>query len=135
MASPSDLTFIEQYFKGLDNIETKDITPHLPQLKSYLKILGVLYYGNNFSAPINNTLVKDILSKTPMFSDITLAAHPRVIKVSKNSDISVIWVDIWDSQNGTKAKTLINRSFNFGRHIATVKGTSMNPGVSQCHNC
>ena len=30
---------------------------------------------------------------------------------------------------------LINRSFNFGRHVATVRGTAMHPGVAQCRNC
>ena len=51
------------------------------------------------------------------------------MKASPSSDMSVIWIDIWDSQKGSKGKTLINRSFNFGRHIATVRG------IAQCRNC
>ena len=47
---------------------------------------------------------------------------------------SVIWIDIWDSQKGSKGKILINCSFNFGRHTATVWGTAMHPGVAQCCN-
>ena len=47
----------------------------------------------------------------------------------------VIWIDIWDSQKGSKGKTLINRSFNFGCHTATVRVTAMHPGVAQCRNC
>jgi len=70
-----------------------------------------------------------------MFNEITLAARPWVIRASRNSDMSVIWINIWDSQNGSKAKALINYSFNFGWHIATIRGTTMNPGVPQCHNC
>jgi len=57
------------------------------------------------------------------------------MKASPSSDISVIWIDIWDSQKGSKGKTLINHSFNFGRHTATVRGTAMHPGVAQCRNC
>ena len=141
VASPSDLTIIEKYFKGLEDLSNADITPRLPQSKSYLKILGVPYFNpskpgiNVISNPITNSQVEDVLSKTDMFQDITLASRPRVICASKNSDMSVIWVDIWDSQHGTKAKTLINRSFNFGLHIATVRGTNMNPGIPQCCNC
>ena len=30
---------------------------------------------------------------------------------------------------------LINRCFNVGNYIATIRGTSMNPGVPQCKNC
>ena len=57
------------------------------------------------------------------------------MKVSPSSDMSVIWIDIWDSQKGSKGKTLINRSFNFERHTATVRGTAMHPRVAQCRNC
>ena len=49
--------------------------------------------------------------------------------------MAIIWIDIWDSQSGSKAKILINHSFNYGRCIATIRGTNMNPGVPQCHNC
>ena len=70
-----------------------------------------------------------------MFKDITLAAHPCIIHTSKNSNMVVIWVNIQNFQNGTKAKTVINRSFNFGRHITTVRGTFMNPSIPQCKNC
>ena len=58
-----------------------------------------------------------------------------IMKASPSSDMSVIWIDIWDSQKGTKGKTLINRSFNFGCHTATIWGTAMHPGVAQYHNC
>ena len=48
--------------------------------------------------------------------------------------MAVIWIDIWDFQNGTKAKNLINSCLNIGKHIATICGTNMNSGVSQCKN-
>jgi len=134
VASTSDLSLVKKYFKSLDDIESKDISPRLPQSKSFLKILGVPFFDSNQN-PIKSTEVKNILTKTHLFNNITLSSRPCVIRASKNSDMVVIWVDIWDSQNGIKAKTILNRSFNFGRHIATIRGTSMNPGVPQYHNC
>ena len=134
VASPSNLSLLEKYIKGIDNIETNDISPQLPQSKSFLQILGVPYF-NNETNPIKTDRVENILSNTHLFNNVTLLSRPRIIRASKNSDMAVIWVNIWDSQNSTKAKTLINRSFNFGQHIATVCGTSMNPGILQCHNC
>jgi len=134
VASPSDLSLLEKYIKGIDDIETKDISSRLPQSKSFLKILGVPYFDEE-KTPVKTTTVENILTNTHLFDNVTLSSRPRIIRASRNSDMAVIWVNIWDSQNGTKAKTLINRSFNFGRHIATVRGTSMNPGVPQCHNC
>ena len=57
------------------------------------------------------------------------------MKASPSSDISVIWINIWDSQKGTKGKTLINCLFNFGCHTTTVQRTAMHPRVAQCCNC
>jgi len=34
--------------------------------------------------------------------------------------MAVIWMNIWDSQSGTKVKCLINRCFNVGQQIATI---------------
>jgi len=70
-----------------------------------------------------------------MFNNITLALYPWIVKASSKSDMAIIWVDIWDLQNETKTKSIINRSFNLGRHIATVRGTNINPGVLQYRNC
>jgi len=49
--------------------------------------------------------------------------------------MSIIWIDIWDIQSGSRAKGLINRCFNVGRYITTIRGTNINPGVPQCKNC
>ena len=77
----------------------------------------------------------EALCSSPLFEDITLASMPHIMKASPSSDMSVIWIDIWDLQKGSKGKTLINHSFNFGCHTAMVGGTTMYPGVAQCRNC
>ena len=38
-------------------------------------------------------------------------------------------------QSGQNAKLLINRCFNIGNNIATIRGANMNPGVLQYTNC
>ena len=70
-----------------------------------------------------------------LFESMNFIAKPKVIKAFPKSDIVIIWFDIWDSQNGSKAKLLINYSFNFDRYIATIRATNINPRVSQCYNC
>ena len=70
-----------------------------------------------------------------IFNDIVLASRPRVIKVLPKLDMAIIWIDIWDTQNSSKAKTIINRHFNIGSFITIVCGTNMNPGILQCKNC
>ena len=64
-----------------------------------------------------------------------LKPKPRVIKVSPKSDMSIVWIDIWNVQSGSNAKMLINRCFNVGRYIVTIQEANMNPGVLQCKNC
>ena len=78
---------------------------------------------------ITSENVIDFMKYIDLFENISLATRPCIIKASPKSDMAIIWFDIWDTQNGSKAKLLINHSFNLGQHIATVRATNMNPGV------
>ena len=133
--NPSDLSIIEKYFKSVEGINSSDIpSPRLPQSKSYLKITDLPYLwadGNK----ITSKNVTDFIKHIDLFENVPLATKLCIIKVSPKSDMATIWFDIWDTQNGSKAKSLINHSFNLGRHIIIVRATNMNPGISQCHNC
>jgi len=83
--------------------------PQLPQSKSYLKIIGISYYSNGKSQDrLDSSDVEVILKQNQIFDNIKLVSKPRVIKVSPKSDMSIIWIDIWDIQSSSKAKCLIN---------------------------
>ena len=115
VASAAELEVIKQWLKKVTGLNsTVVVKPRLPQSKSFLKILGIPYWGNNSSLPITQAQVEAVIASTPVFEEVVLASHPRIMKASPSLDMSVIWIDIWDSQKGTKGKTLINRSFNFG---------------------
>ena len=116
--------------------EPVDNEPRLPKSKSYLKIIGIPYYPHSNSQDcLNSSDIETILKQNQIFDNITLASRPRVIKVSPKSDMSIVWIDIWDVQSGSKAKMLINRYFNIRRYIATIQGANMNLGIPQCKNC
>jgi len=133
--NPSDLSIIEKYFKSVEGINSNDIpSPRLPQSKLYLKITGLPYLRAD-SNKITSENITDFMKHIDLFENISLATKPHIIKASPKSDMAIIWFDIWDTQNGSKAKLLINHSFNLGCHIATVRATNMNPGIPQCHNC
>jgi len=131
----SDLNTIEEYLKSINGAGNDEVlTLRLPQSKSYLKITGIPYIqpnGNKLTGDNITTTMKQL----ELFEPVNLTAKPRVIKASPKSDMAIIWFDIWDSQNGSKAKLLINHSFNFGRYTVMIRATNMNPGVSQHHNC
>ena len=137
VSQPSDLITIENYVKNLESIDSSQVdTPHLPQSKSYLKIIGIPYFSNgNLQDHFNANKVKTIIKQNHIFNNITFTSKPRVIKVSLKSDMAIIWIDIWDAQSGIKAKNLINRCFNVGSFITTIRGANANPSVSQCKNC
>ena len=137
VAQQSDLSIIDQYVKNASNINALQVEDlRLSKSKSYLKIIGILYYPMiNFQDKLTSSDVKTILKQNHIFDNISLASRPRVIKVSPKSDMAIVWIDVWDVQSGKNAKMLINRCFNVGNYIATIRGANMNPGVPQCKNC
>ena len=136
VAASSNLNIVERYVKKLDNIDPNNvISPHLSQSKLYLKILEMLYFLENMNLPITSNVIEEVIKDTHIFNDIILASYLHIIKIFPKSDMAVIWVDIWNSQNGTKAKCLINRCFNISYYITTIRETNMNSGIPQCKNC
>jgi len=134
---PSSLLIIENYIKNSESIDSSQVdSPQLPQSKSYLKIIGILFFPHgNLQDQLTANDVELIIKQNQIFNNVTLASKPRVIKVSPKSDMAIVWIDIWDTQSGVKAKDLINRCFNVGRFIATIRGANTNPGIPQCKNC
>jgi len=110
------------------------LVPHLPQSKLYLKITSIPYVQPS-GEKLTSEDITNCFRHLELFESISLAAKPRIIKVFPKSDMTIIWFNIWDSQSSSKAKLLINHSFNFGRSTATIRATNMNSGTPQCHNC
>jgi len=137
VAQQSNLSIINQYVKNSNNINSLQVEePHLPKSKSYLKIIGILLFPHaNSQEKLTSNDIKMILKQNHIFNNISLASKPRVIKVSPKSDMSIVWLDIWDVQSGNNAKLLINRCFNVGNYIMTIQGANMNPSIPQCKNC
>ena len=133
VASVAELEVIKQWVKEIAGLsDNTEVEPCLPQSKFFLKILGVLYWDSNSSLSITPAQVVEALSSSPLFEGITLASMSCIMKASPSSDMSVIWIDIWNSQKSSKDKTLINHSFNFGCHTVMVKSprTAIYPGVA-----
>ena len=137
VAQQSDLSIIDQYVKSSNDINSLQVEkPCLPKSKSYLKIIGIPFFSHtNFQGKLTSNNIELILKQNHIFNNISLALKPRVIKISPKSDMVIVWLDIWDVQSGNNVKMLINRCFNIGNYIATIRGANINPGVPQCKNC
>ena len=129
LASPSELSRIEDFLKKIDNINLDLIEgPHLPKSKSFMKIIG-LFYNSKWEV-LTPDFIKGVLKEIHLFKDVMLASKPCVIKVFSKSNMAVVWVDIWDFQNNSLAKNIINCCFNIGQFVVTIQGTNMNPDIS-----
>ena len=91
VASLLDLQAIEKYVKSSLCVEAEHIySPRLPQSKSYLKIIGILYLSKQFNFCISLDNMEKILKNNHIFNNIILASKPRIIKISPKSDMSII---------------------------------------------
>jgi len=94
IASIYDLQVIKNYVKSVNCIDTTSVeVPCLPQSKSYLKIIGILYYQEDSLNLITLKVVEDIVKQNQIFDNIVLMSKPYVIK---RLDIAIFWLDIWD---------------------------------------
>jgi len=101
-----------------------------------LKIIGISYFPYEKSQEyLSSSNVEQIIKQNQIFDNVVLASKPQVIKVSLKSDMLIVWIDIWDVQSRSKAKSLINQCFNVGKYITTIRGANMNSGIPQCKNC
>ena len=83
--SQSSLNTIENYIKNVDIINIEDImTFHLPQSKSYLKIIGIPYIMEGSNVSINSSIVKSIIKS------IYLTSKLYVIKALPKSNMVII---------------------------------------------
>jgi len=98
MSSLSDMNIVENYIKNVHTIDVSNVqTTQLPQLKSYLKILRILYIMKDTGTAINSGVVKSIIKSTHVFKNIHITFWPCVIKVSLKLDMTIVWIDVWDS--------------------------------------
>jgi len=79
------------------------------------------------NTPIDSVVIENIIKTTHIFNDIKVVSKPCVCKVSSKSNIAIIWINIWDLQNRSLAKKIINQSFNVGSFITSVRRANMNP--------
>ena len=131
------MAIINNYIKSLNDINFLQVKePRLPKSKYYLKIIGIPFFPHaNSQERLTPDDIKIILKQNHIFNNISLVSKPRVIKVSPKSNMSIIWLDIWDIQSSSNAKMLINRCFNVRNYIVTIRDANMNPSIPQCKNC
>jgi len=82
--------------------------------------MDIPYFIENSNIFIFSEFMESVIKFSYIFNNLSLALKLQVIKVLSKSDMTIVWIDIWDAQSGYKAKNLINRSFNVRSYIATI---------------
>ena len=86
-----DLQTIERYVKNTNQINSDNVkTPWLPQLKLYLKIIGILYLLENTNIPIMADVVETIIRSNHIFNNVMVASRLRIIKSLLKLDIIIV---------------------------------------------
>ena len=128
--SPLDISIISKYVKSCNDIDTNNIQDmRLPQSKLYLKILSILYIKEGTNMPINSEVMEIVIKSMHIFNNVNIVFKSHIVKIFPKSNMAIVWIDIWNFQSSTTAKTLINRCFNIGSFVATIHSTNMNPGI------
>jgi len=88
---------VEKYMKELNDIDSSNIiSSRLPQSKSYLKILDILYFVDDTNLSITTDIIERVIQISYLFDNIILASCSHIIKESLKSNIVIVWVDIWN---------------------------------------
>ena len=130
----SDLQKVKKYVSSLSSNADKVLLAWLSQSKSYLKIVDIPFNSEKTNSCILLDEIENVLKNSHLFNNIVLASKPYVIKVSPKSNMAIIWINIWDTQNRSNTKKVINHWFNISSYIAIVCGTNMNLEVLQYKN-
>jgi len=94
VAGTLNLQIIKRYVKNINNIEANQMkVSRLPQLKSFLKIIGIPYLMEDTYLLMTADMVKKIMKENHIFNNIILVSRLRVITVLPKFNISIVVVD------------------------------------------
>jgi len=67
----SNLQVMERYVKNIENVRSNDVhILRLSQLKSYLKIIGILYFVESTNTSIRSDNIEAIIKANHIFNDL-----------------------------------------------------------------
>ena len=82
---------ISKYIKKCNNVDINNIQDAwLSWLKSYLKILNILYIMEGTHMPINSKMIEMFIKLTYIFDNINITSKPCIIKVSLKSNMAIV---------------------------------------------
>ncbi|KAF9442277.1 Gag-like protein [Macrolepiota fuliginosa MF-IS2] len=131
VASQADLKVIRLGFKAVSPPGTKFYLC-LPQSKSYLKVINIPFFK---TLPYASGDVRAAFAQSPLAPHLNLMDKPRIVCISRASNMCTTWFKIWDSQQGTSAQYLVRRTVMVNRVGSPIYAAKVNQGKSLCQKC
>jgi hypothetical protein len=113
--------------------------PFAPQSVVHLILKGFDYFTNHY-----NRCPKDILTSTQVLKRMKNCVHlnglscvctPRVIRSKGSNDMAVVFMDVWDSQNGFNTSNIVNKMYHLGGKLIHIEYARPREFVPQCQKC
>jgi len=107
-----------------------------PTSTSFVKIIDVPYYSNLVNK-VKTTVagVKAAITASPLAKNFKYAAEPCIVRNSDTSTTAKVYINIWDSQAGTRARSIIDKPLLFGTRSCYVRAATASAGAPLCQRC
>ncbi|CAA7264636.1 unnamed protein product [Cyclocybe aegerita] len=134
VASPSDLDVLRNFIR--ESLPTG--TPFevaLPSSTSFIKILDVPYFDLKGLKITQEALEKALRTSVHAEVFAYLSTKPRIDRNSAHSTSCTVYCNIWDSQQGTRAKKALGQPIFLAGRSCAIRPAARHTGVPLCQRC
>ncbi|CAA7259302.1 unnamed protein product [Cyclocybe aegerita] len=134
VASPSDLDILCNFIR--ESLPTG--TPFevaLPSSTSFIKILDVPYFDPKGLKITQEALEKALHTSVHAEVFAYLSTKPRIDRNSAHSTSCTVYCNIWDSQQGTRAKKALGQPIFLAGRSCAIRPAARHTGVPLCQCC
>ena len=135
--TPAEVDLVRAWiFHSIPDADDLKAWVGLPTSTSYLKIVDVPYFVDNFTkVPTKPEEVRRDMESSPLSEHFTLTGPPRVVRNSPASTTAMVFFNVWDSQTGARARKLMNNTILIRGVTCQIRTARANPGLSLCTRC
>jgi hypothetical protein len=111
----------------------------LPSSTSFLKLIDVPITPGPPKdwAKLTHEALMSALRQSPLGASLadSFKHRPRIMRVSPHSDSCIAWIDLHDTQSGSKAAQFIGKHVRIGNVNCRIAGAKPHPGSVACNRC